>query len=137
MSRKFLVVPVAAVLACSGTAPVDQLSSWTDGAAKSAIVDFVDRVTDPAHADYRPVDERVAVFDNDGTLWAEQPMYFQLVFALDQVRALAPEHPEWAGADPFRAVIANDQAAMASFDMPELMAIIGATHSGMTTTDFR
>ncbi|MEE8361926.1 MAG: hypothetical protein V3R71_07200, partial [Gemmatimonadales bacterium] len=78
------------------------------------------RVTDSAHADYRYPEERVAVFDNDGTLWAEQPMYFQLVFALDQVRALAPEHPKWGETDPFRAVIANDQAAMASFDMPPL-----------------
>ncbi len=137
MNRKFLVVPVMAILACSGTGSADQLSSWTDGAAKSAIIDFVDRVTDPAHADYRPVDERAAVFDNDGTLWAEQPMYFQLVYALDQVRALAPEHPEWADTDPFRAVITDDREAMGEFGMAELMAIIGATHSGMTVQKFR
>jgi phosphoglycolate phosphatase-like HAD superfamily hydrolase len=126
-----------AILACQPKQAADPLPSWNDGPVKAAIVDFVDRVTDPAHTDYRDPEERVAVFDNDGTLWAEQPVYFQLIFALDRVRALAPEHPEWTDTDPFRAVIANDQAAMASFDMPELMAIIGATHSGMTTTDFR
>jgi phosphoglycolate phosphatase-like HAD superfamily hydrolase len=126
-----------AILACQPKQAADPLVSWNDGPAKAAIVDFVERVTDPAHTDYRDPEERVAVFDNDGTLWAEQPMYFQLIFALDQVRALAPEHPEWADTDPFRAVIANDREAMAAFDLPELMAIIGATHSGMTTTDFR
>jgi phosphoserine phosphatase len=126
-----------AILACQPGQAADPLPSWNEGPAKAAIVDFVERVTDPAHTDYHDPEERVAVFDNDGTLWAEQPMYFQLIFALDQVRAVAPEHPEWADTDPFRAVIANDREAMAAFDLPELMAIIGATHSGMTTTDFR
>lgn len=126
-----------ATLACQPIPAADPLPSWNEGAAKVAIVDFVERVTDDEHTDYRPVAERVAVFDNDGTLWAEQPMYIQLVFALDQVRALAPEHPQWADTDPFRAVIANDREAMATFGMPELMAIIGATHSGMTVPDFR
>ncbi len=126
-----------AILACQPRQAADPLLSWNEGATKVAIVDFVERVTDEAHTDYRPVAERVAVFDNDGTLWAEQPMYFQLVYALDQVRVLAPEHPEWAGADPFRAVIANDREAIAALGMPDLMAIIGATHAGMTVHDFR
>jgi len=124
-------------LGCQPGSDTDPLRSWNDGAAKEAIVDFVSQVTDAGHADYRAPEERVAVFDNDGTLWAEQPMYFQLVFALDQVRALAPAHPEWVDTDPFRAVIANDREAMAAFGIADLMAIIGATHSAMTVQDFR
>jgi len=126
-----------AVLACQAGPPTNPLPSWNDGAAKTAIVDFVERVTDRTHTDYRPAAERIAVFDNDGTLWAEQPMYFQLIYALDRVRALAPDHPEWADTDPFRAVIADDREAMGEFGMTDLMAIIGATHSGMTVQDFR
>ena len=74
------------------------LPSWNEGAAKQAIIDFVGRVTDPASPDFVPEPERIAVFDNDGTLWSEQPLYFQLVFAIDRVKALAPEHPEWSDA---------------------------------------
>jgi phosphoserine phosphatase len=124
-------------LACQAGPPTNPLPSWNDGDSKTAIVDFVERVTDRTHTDYRPAAERIAVFDNDGTLWAEQPMYFQLIYALDQVRALAPDHPEWADTDPFRAVITDDQEAMSAFGMADLMAIIGATHSGMTAQDFR
>jgi phosphoserine phosphatase len=131
------VTALLAGLACQPDPGATPLPSWRDGPTKSAIVSFVERVTDPAHGDYRAPMERVAVFDNDGTLWAEQPMYFQLAYALDRVRALAPEHPEWASTEPFRAVIEDDREAMASFGMPELMAIIGATHAGMTITDFR
>ncbi len=126
-----------ATLACQPIPAADPLPSWNEGATKAAIVDFVERVTDRTHADYRPAAERIAVFDNDGTLWVEQPMYFQLVYALDQVRALAPEHPEWADTDPFRAVITDDREAMGVFGMADLMAIIGATHSGMTVQNFQ
>lgn len=131
------LVFIALVVSCQAPPAADPLASWNEGAAKSVIVDFVHRVTDPAHADYRPVEERVAVFDNDGTLWAEQPVYFQLSYALDRVRALAPRHPEWGASDPFRAVLDDDREAMSAFGMADLMTIIGATHAGMTVQDFR
>ena len=86
----------------------DPLPSWNDGATKSAIVDFVKRVTDVNSPDFVPVSERIATFDNDGTLWTEHPMYTQLVFALDRVKALAPQHPEWKTTQPFQAVLDND-----------------------------
>jgi len=130
-----LMVALAGCGETGGT--VAPLASWNDGPSKSAIVDFVTRVTSPSSPDFRPPEERVAVFDNDGTLWPEQPMYVQLVYALDRVRAIAPEHPEWATTEPFRAVVHDDREAMARFELPELMQIIGATHAGMTVTDFR
>jgi hypothetical protein len=85
----------SAVPAASPTAGSDPLPSWTEGAARKAIVDFVGRTTTPGGPEFVPPAERIAVFDNDGTLWAEQPMYFQLAFALDRIKALAPQHPEW------------------------------------------
>jgi phosphoglycolate phosphatase-like HAD superfamily hydrolase len=112
------------------------LSSWNDTSTKQAIVSFVERVATEGGDDYVTSEERIAVFDNDGTLWCEQPMYFQLLFALDRVRALADEHPEWQTQQPFAAVIANDRAAMASFGHEELGAIVTATHAGMTTDEF-
>ena len=90
----------AAVTALAGAQP-DPLPSWNDGVVKQAIVSFVDRVTRSTSSDLVPLAERIAVFDNDGTLWAEQPAYFQLLFALDRVRALAPRHPEWKTTEPF------------------------------------
>ncbi|MHC4447456.1 MAG: HAD family hydrolase [Planctomycetota bacterium] len=123
--------------ACQATPVADPLPSWNDGASKSAIVDFVNRVTDESQGDYRPTAERVAVFDNDGTLWAEKPFYFQLAYALDRVAAMAPEHPEWRSRDALRAVIDGDQAAMAEFGLPQLMEIVAASHAGMTMDEFR
>ncbi len=112
------------------------LESWNEGPAKAAIVDFVGRITDPSSADFRPEAERIAVFDNDGTLWAEQPMYFQLIYALDQVREMAPEHPEWVTEEPFASVIRDDQEALAGFGLPELMQILAVSHAGMTKEAF-
>ncbi len=114
----------------------DPLPSWNDGAAKAAIVDFVERVTDPASPAFVPEAERIAVFDNDGTLWSEQPMYFQLTFAIDQVKALAPEHPEWTTQQPFKAVIENDMATLAQGGEHGLLELVMATHAGMTTQEF-
>ena len=88
------------------------LTSWSQGAARSAIVDFVERTTRQGTPDFVPQAERIAVFDNDGTLWAEQPMYFQLAFALDRIRALAPEHPEWKTTQPFKGVLEGDLKAV-------------------------
>jgi phosphoglycolate phosphatase-like HAD superfamily hydrolase len=114
----------------------DFLSSWHDGAAKARIVSFVESVTDPTGADYLPPAERIAVFDNDGTLWSEQPMYFQLAFILDRVRALAPQHPEWQAQEPFRSVLAGDMAGVMASGEHGLLEMVAATHAGMTSEEF-
>jgi phosphoglycolate phosphatase-like HAD superfamily hydrolase len=110
----------------------DPLPSWRDGAAKRAIMSFVDRVTIPGSPEYVPPAERVATFDNDGTLWAEQPLYFQLAFVLDRVRALAPRHPEWKTQPPFQAALAGDRAALAATGEKGLAELLLATHAGMS-----
>jgi len=114
----------------------DPLPSWNAGAAKSAIVAFVEAVTDEAGEDYVPPAERIATFDNDGTLWTEHPMYTQLAFALDRVKALAPAHPEWKTTQPFEAVLEGDMKTLAATGMKGLTEILGVTHAGMSTTDF-
>ena len=114
----------------------DPLPSWNDGAAKQSIVTFVKRVTTPGSADYIPPSARIATFDNDGTLWAEQPMYFQVFFALDRVKELAPQHPEWQTQEPFASLLKGDvKAALAGGDKA-LIEIVMATHAGMSTTEF-
>ncbi len=117
-------------------AQTDPLPSWNDGASKTAITDFVGRVTREGGPDFVKPAERIAVFDNDGTLWAEQPAYFQLAFALDRIKALAPQHPEWKTKQPFKAVIEGDQRALAAAGEKGLLQIVGATHAGMTTEAF-
>jgi phosphoserine phosphatase len=114
----------------------DPLPSWNDGAAKSAIVDFVDAVTTDGGPDYVSPDERIATFDNDGTLWVEQPYYTQLAFALDRIRALAPEHPEWREQQPFKAVLDNDLEALKASGIKGVMQLVMASHAGMTTEEF-
>ena len=118
----------------ASSAPV--LPSWNEGETRLAIVDFVERVTDPASPAYVTPSERIAVFDNDGNLWAEQPLYFQLLFALDRVGALADQHPEWRDTEPFRAILERDREALASISEHELVEIVMATHAGMTTDEF-
>jgi phosphoglycolate phosphatase-like HAD superfamily hydrolase len=117
-------------------AQTDPLPSWNDGAAKKAITDFVARVTTTGGADFVPPEKRVATFDNDGTLWCEQPFYFQLAFAFDQVKAMAPQHPEWKTQEPFKDVLEHDQQALAATGKKGLLQIVAATHSGMTIDDF-
>jgi phosphoserine phosphatase len=112
------------------------LPSWRSGPARSAIVDFVERVTTTGSPTYVAPAERVAVFDNDGTLWCEQPIYTQVAFALDRVKALAPEHPEWQRTEPFRSLLAGDLRAAASGGEKGAAALIAATHAGMTTDEF-
>jgi FMN phosphatase YigB (HAD superfamily) len=130
-----LTILVALTLAMPAHA-ADPLPSWNDGAAKRAIVDFVQRVTTPSGTDFVPEPERIATFDNDGTLWAEQPMYFQLFFTLDRITALAPQHPEWQTTEPFKAVLAGDlQGVMASGEKG-LMELLAVTHTGLTTDEF-
>lgn len=114
----------------------DALPSWNDGATKQAIVQFVERVTSKSSPDYVEPDERIATFDNDGTLWAEQPMYIQLAFALDRVKALAPQHPEWKDKEPFASLLKGDlKNALAGGDHA-IAEIVMATHAGMTTGEF-
>ncbi len=120
--------------ACAG--PGDPLPSWNDGPAKQSITDFVDRVTDPASPDFVPEPERIAVFDNDGTLWAEQPLYFQLLFALDRVRALADERPEWQGRQPFQAIVEDDREALGRLTLHDVVQVVMATHAGLTVDEF-
>jgi hypothetical protein len=114
----------------------DPLPSWNDGPAKQAITTFIGRVTIAGSPDFIPVPERIAVFDNDGTLWAEQPMYFQLLFALDRVKALAPQHPEWKTKEPFASLLKGDVKAALAGGERALQEIVMATHAGMTTTEF-
>ena len=134
-------VVVAALLAAAGCAPaarapVDPLPSWNDTAPKRAIVDFVTRVTREGGPDFVPVAERIAVFDNDGTLWAEQPIYFQLAFAFDRVREMAPDHPEWAAKPALAAVLKGDPRGALAGGERAIVEIMTATHAGMTTTEF-
>jgi hypothetical protein len=112
------------------------LPSWNDGAAKQAILDFVQATTDQASPKFVAPAERIAVFDNDGTLWVEHPMYTQLAFALDRVKTLAPQHPEWREKPPFKHILDNNLPALAATGKQGLMELIMATHAGMTTQEF-
>jgi phosphoglycolate phosphatase-like HAD superfamily hydrolase len=111
-------------------------SSWNDGAAKRAITDFVARVTTQGGSDFVPPAERIAVFDNDGTLWAKQPMYFQLAFVLDRLKTLAPQHPGWRDQQPFKAVLEGDMKTVAEVGQRGMSGLAAATHSGVTTDEF-
>ena len=112
------------------------LASWNNGPSKQSLLDFVRRVTTEGGPDFVPVPERIAVFDNDGTLWAEQPFYFQGLFVFDRVRALAPQHPEWKVTQPFKAVLDNDMKTLAASGEKGLLELVMTTHAGMTTEEF-
>jgi phosphoglycolate phosphatase-like HAD superfamily hydrolase len=114
----------------------DPLPSWRDGAVKQSIVDFVARVTAPGAADFVRPEQRIATFDNDGTLWCEQPFYSQLAFAFDRIHAMAPDHPEWRTRQPFKGVLDRDKQALAASGEKGLLDIVAATHAGMTTDQF-
>jgi phosphoglycolate phosphatase-like HAD superfamily hydrolase len=114
----------------------DPLPSWNDGPNKHAILEFVAAVTKEGGEQFVPEADRVAVFDNDGTLWTEQPLYAQAYFARDQIKTLAPQHPEWQTGPPFAAVLAGDKEAMKQFSEEEIGRILAAAHSGMTTDEF-
>ena len=107
-SNGIVLAVLTGLLVASTAVAADPLPSWNDGAAKTAVVQFVARVTRAGSRDFVPPAERIAVFDNDGTLWAEQPMYFQFLFALDQVKALASQHPEWKDKEPFASLLKGD-----------------------------
>jgi hypothetical protein len=130
---------IAVLFVVSLTVPAfaaDPLPSWNDGAAKQSIVNFVQRVVTPGGKDFVADPERIATFDNDGTLWAEQPMYFQLAFALDRVKALAPQHPEWKNKEPFASLLKGDLKNALAGGEPAIFQIVMATHTGMTTAEF-
>jgi len=112
------------------------LPSWNDGPSRQAIVEFVAAVTQEGGADYVAPADRIAVFDNDGTLWSEQPLYFQLIFALDQIKVMAPKHPEWSQEQPYKAAIEGDRQALAASGTEGLLKIVGVTHTNMTTQAF-
>src|SRR5262245_6478781 len=124
------------VLVASG-ARAQPLESWNDGPAKARILAFVQATTEAGGKDFVPPSERIAVFDNDGTLWPEQPLYFQLAFAIDRVRALASQHPEWREQQLFRAMMERDMRVVQASGEKGLLQVIAATHAGMTTDEFR
>jgi phosphoglycolate phosphatase-like HAD superfamily hydrolase len=129
-------VVICTVLLCAVSYAHDPLPSWNDGPTKTAILEFVAAVTEKGGRDYVEPAERIATFDNDGTLWVEYPMYTQALFAFDRVKALAPQHPEWKTRQPFKGVLENDMKAVGASGMKGLMEIIMATHSGMTAAEF-
>jgi phosphoglycolate phosphatase-like HAD superfamily hydrolase len=125
-----------ALYAATAAHSADPLPSWNDGAAKLAIVDFVARITREGGPDYLPPAERIATFDNDGTLWPEKPVYFQMTFAMDRVKALSRQHPDWKEIQPFKAVLEDDLETLTALGEKGLIEVVSTTHSGMTTDEF-
>jgi phosphoserine phosphatase len=120
----------------AGNTAADPLPSWNAGPIKRAIVEFVKKATDRNSAPFVPIEDRIATFDQDGTLWVEQPLYAQAMFALDRVTTLAPSHPEWKTTEPFKAILARDEQAIGKLPESDWEKIIAATHAGMTTDAF-
>lgn len=139
MKRVIFVVLTTLLFSCTAPPPqpsTDPLPSWNEGTAKKSIIGFVERVTKAGGPDFIEPAERIATFDNDGTLWAEQPLYFQFLFALDRVKALAPQHPEWKSKEPFASLAKGDTKAALEGGEKSLAQILAATHTGMTTEEF-
>lgn len=126
----------ACLLLATSAMAGDPLPSWNDGAPKQALIAFVEKVTKEGSADFIPVAERIAVFDNDGTLWSEQPMYFQAFFIFDRIKALAPQHPEWKDKEPFASVLKGDVKSALAGGEKSLLEMAMATHAGMTSDEF-
>lgn len=135
--RNLLAKTLFALLLLANAAfAADPLPSWNDGPAKQSIINFVTKVTKAGSPDFVPAPERIATFDNDGTLWSEQPMYFQLLFAVDRVKALAPQHPEWQTQEPFASLLKGDMKGVMAGGEKALLELVMATHAGMTTEEF-
>ncbi|MEZ4739844.1 MAG: haloacid dehalogenase-like hydrolase [Flavobacteriales bacterium] len=147
--RAFLFLVIPSVFACSSPqvpetgqatvgagAPTDPLPSWNEGPTKKALLDFVQRTTTEGSAEFVAVPDRIATFDNDGCLWAEQPMYFQLFFAIDRIKALAPEHPEWKTKEPFASVLKDDTGKALAGGERAILELVMASHTGMSTEEF-
>ncbi|NTW35314.1 MAG: haloacid dehalogenase-like hydrolase [Syntrophobacteraceae bacterium] len=134
--RILAIAMLASLVPAMSTQAADPLPSWHDGPAKMAIIEFVMTTIDTGSPRFVPPQERIAAFDNDGTLWAEQPMYFQLLFALDRVKALAPQHPEWEEKEPFASLLKGDVKGALAGGERAMLEIVMATHAGMTTEEF-
>ncbi len=130
----FVVLTLALTATIAGAQ--DPLPSWNDTSSKKAITAFVNKVTKEGSPDFVPIAERIATFDNDGTLWAEQPMYFQLIFALDRVKALASNHPEWKEIEPFASLLKGDIKGVLAGGEKSIAEIMMVTHAGMTSEEF-
>jgi phosphoglycolate phosphatase-like HAD superfamily hydrolase len=141
MRRQFIAFAAPFLLlvfgaGCKVLPQADPLVSWNDGPAKESILAFVKQVTDGGNQRFVQPSERIAVFDNDGTLWCEQPMYFQFTFAMDQIRAKAAQHPEWKEKQPFKGVLENDMAAVAASGEKGMMELMREAHAGLSTEEF-
>lgn len=132
----FLALGLLFFCGCAASKPVDPLASWNDGPTKTAIVQFVQATIDESSPRFVPPAERIATFDNDGTLWAEQPMYFQFFFVVERIKTLAPQHPEWKEQEPFASVLKGDLHAALATGEKGMMEMMLATHAGMTTQEF-
>jgi phosphoserine phosphatase len=135
-SRQIWLLALAFVFCVTSLHAQEPLPSWNDGPAKQAVVDFVRKVTAQGGPDYVKPEARIAVFDNDGTLWTEWPVYTQLQFTLDRVKALAPKHPEWRRKQPYRAALTGDVKTLAAAGAKDFMEIVAATHAGLTQEEF-
>lgn len=135
-TRRLIFVAGWVVWALALASAAQPLPSWNDGPAKQAIVKFVTDVTTQGAPTFVAPGDRIAVFDNDGTLWAEQPLYFQLMFVVDRIRAMAPQHPEWKGREPFRSILAGDVKTALAGGERAVAEMMAATHSAMTTDEF-
>ena len=141
ITRRDLIKSSAAIVALgafsrSAEASDDPLPSWNDGASKKAILSFVKDTTEKSSSKYVEPNDRVATFDQDGTLWTEHPLYTQAMFALHRLGTMAPQHPEWKGTEPFKSVLAGDREAMSKFSEKDWMEIVAVTHAGMGTEEF-
>ena len=136
MKNLLIKILVALLLFPIAAFATDPLPSWNDGPAKQSIVTFVEKVTKPGSPDFVPIPERIATFDNDGTLWCEEPLPVQLFFVIDRVKALAPQHPEWKTTEPFASLLKGDAKGVAAGGERGLVELIMATHTGMTTVEF-
>jgi len=136
MKRSITKLLAVLFLFASVAFATDPLPSWNDGAAKKSIITFVEKVTTPGSPDFVPVPERIATFDNDGTLWNEEPLPVQLFFLIDRVKVLAPQHPEWKTQEPYASLLKGDAKGVMASGEKGLMELIMATHTGMTTVEF-
>ncbi|MEL6113641.1 HAD family hydrolase [Photobacterium sp. SP02] len=135
-TRFLLLLLLNAVIIPAASAAADPLPSWNDTATKQQMMQFVEQTTDSSSAQFVPASERIATFDNDGTLWAEQPAYFQLFYAIDRVKALADKHPEWKTEEPFASILKGDMEGVKKSGMEGLMKLVMVTHANMTTEQF-
>ncbi len=136
MTRSLLALCALALAGLPAQAEPDPLPSWNEGPAKQAVIHYVKSTTDKSSPQFVAPEDRVATFDQDGTLWVEHPLYTQAMFALDRVHELAPKHPEWKTTEPFKAVLADDNGAIGSFAEADWEKILAVTHAGMSTEDF-